>query len=201
MCDGGWVSNLGAHHKVQCTRSGGYLRKAPLCGVSCMSIGLNGYCTVDVDIALLHELAELGEPLGGVYFGHVDGTQDGRGMERSYGLSGGYMCRSCRVCARYEARKHIELTFCNTPPTPAALMNRPASVELSAAVSLAKSSDNHVSGSIRAQVPRCSTDASLKRLFSLPQPRCKRVVFAPVRSHPTFVLRGSRHLHQHQIWY
>lgn len=28
--------------------------------------------TVDVDIALLHELAQLGQPRCGVYWGHVD---------------------------------------------------------------------------------------------------------------------------------
>ena len=31
--------------------------------------------TIDVDIALLHELAEVRKSLGRVYFGHVDSTQ------------------------------------------------------------------------------------------------------------------------------
>jgi hypothetical protein len=52
-------------------------------------------CTVNIDIALLHELAELGEPLGGVDFRHVDGAEDRRSVEGSGGrqwVFDGYMC-------------------------------------------------------------------------------------------------------------
>ena len=65
--------------------------------------------TVDVDIARLHELAELGEPLGRVNLGHVEGTEGGRGMECSGGescRSGDYMC-DCRVCTPPKAREHV----------------------------------------------------------------------------------------------
>lgn len=34
-----------------------------------------GFSTVDINIARLHELAELRQPLGGVDLSHVDGTQ------------------------------------------------------------------------------------------------------------------------------
>jgi hypothetical protein len=36
-----------------------------------------GWVTVDIDLALVHELAERGEPLGGVDLLHVDCTADG----------------------------------------------------------------------------------------------------------------------------
>jgi hypothetical protein len=70
--------------------------------------------TVDIDITLLHELAELHEPLGGVNLRHVDSAEGRGGVESSSSKRarfGGYMCSSCRVCAPYEAREHGELTF------------------------------------------------------------------------------------------
>ena len=61
-----------------------------------------GAPTVDVDIALLHELAEVRQPLGRVYLGHVDGTQGSRSVEGSDSERWrpcGYICSSCRVGA------------------------------------------------------------------------------------------------------
>jgi hypothetical protein len=63
-------------------------------------------CTVNIDLALLHELAELREPLGGVYLRHVDRAECGRGVKGSSGRQrafDGYMC------APQQAFEHIEL--------------------------------------------------------------------------------------------
>jgi hypothetical protein len=69
-----------------------------------------GSHTVYVDIALFHELAELGQALGGVYFGHVDGTEGSRDVEGAGGGTGvksGCTSCCCRVCAQQEAwQKH-----------------------------------------------------------------------------------------------
>lgn len=47
-----------------------------------------GWRTVDIDLAVLHELAELREPLCGVDLFHVEGTADRGGVEGS-GEEGG----------------------------------------------------------------------------------------------------------------
>lgn len=67
--------------------------------------------TVDVDAALLHELAERRKPLGRVHFGHVGRTQrggrvQGSGSERA-GL-GGCIGYRCRVWAPQTARDQHE---------------------------------------------------------------------------------------------
>lgn len=46
--------------------------------------GLTDIATVDIDIALFHELAQLREAVGGVNLGHVGSTQGGRGVESSW---------------------------------------------------------------------------------------------------------------------
>jgi hypothetical protein len=56
-----------------------------------LSVGVGGARTVDVDVALLHEPAQLREPLGGVDLGHVDGTQGGRRVECSGGARQGVL--------------------------------------------------------------------------------------------------------------
>jgi hypothetical protein len=72
-------------------------------------------CTVNIYLALLHELAELGEPLGGVYLCHVDRAECGRGMKGSGGRQwafDGYMC------APQQAFEHIELMVGSLSLTP-----------------------------------------------------------------------------------
>ena len=90
-------------------------------------------CTVYVDIALLHKLAKLRKPRGGVNFGHVEGAQGRRSMESSTGerwTCDGYIRCSCRVWAPKTAReehkglvrayvRYMHLTP-PRPPTPAA---------------------------------------------------------------------------------
>jgi hypothetical protein len=101
---------LGGHHTARCTRSGGCPRRAPLARVSCELAWHVRLRTIDVDIARLHELAELGEPLGCVNLGHVDGTEGGRRMECSGGKScrsSDYMCCDSRVCTPPKARDHV----------------------------------------------------------------------------------------------
>lgn len=46
------------------------------------------YCTVDVYLALLHELAELSEPLGGVDLFHLEYTTHGGGVKGSVMVEG-----------------------------------------------------------------------------------------------------------------
>ena len=87
----------------RCTRSGGCLQTGPLLCVSHMSSHVcTGAPTVDVDIALLHELAELREPLGGVDLGHIDGTYGSRSVESTRCSQGGSGCVhcGCRVSAQ-----------------------------------------------------------------------------------------------------
>lgn len=69
--------------------------------------------TVDIYIALLHELAELCEPLGGVYLRHIDRAQGERSAEGSGGKRwafDGYMCAPQQAC------EHIELMFGSLRP-------------------------------------------------------------------------------------
>jgi len=67
--------------------------------------------TVHIDGALLHELAELGEPVGGIDFVHVDGVSDRRRMEKPGEDGGGatsYIGSGCRACAAPEAGEQHE---------------------------------------------------------------------------------------------
>jgi hypothetical protein len=100
---------LGVHRRAQCIRSDGCLRTAPLCNCQRSLAASSGDLrTVDIDVALLHELAQLRKALGGVNLGHVDGTQDGRGVESAGGkqrVFDGYMC------APQQAWEHVELMF------------------------------------------------------------------------------------------
>lgn len=68
-------------------------------------------CTIDIQLAVLHELAELSEPLGGVDLRHVDSTARERSVESSgeeRRRRGGYISCRCRVGAHKKARKKHE---------------------------------------------------------------------------------------------
>ena len=75
---------------MQCTRSGGCLPTEPLQPVSrlCNDATAEGH-TVDIDVVLQHILAELREPLGRVYFGHVDGAEEAGCVKGSMGRKKG----------------------------------------------------------------------------------------------------------------
>jgi hypothetical protein len=64
--------------------------------------------TVDVDVALFHELAELRQPLGCVYFRHVDGAEGGRGVKGSGGSGEGQCVCNSYMWAPQQARDHVE---------------------------------------------------------------------------------------------
>jgi hypothetical protein len=76
------------------------------CNVLALMAVLGGY-HVDVDIALLHELAELCQPLGRVYFRHVDGAQGGGGVEGSGGPGAGQCVCDSYLWAPQQAREHV----------------------------------------------------------------------------------------------
>ena len=112
---GGGVADRGGHHRAQCIRSGGCLRKGPL------AAGLDngwawrgrGLCTVDIHLVLLHELAQLGEAVGGVDLFHVEQAEYGRLVEGSGGVDGQTLrCTGClsRVGAPEEAREQHRCT-------------------------------------------------------------------------------------------
>lgn len=96
-------THLVGRRREQCIQTGGCLPRAPL--RHCQSLHAN-WCgrdvlrTVDVDLVLLHELAELSEPLGSVDLFHFDGgAKGGRRMESSEDATEGpsdcIWCRSC----------------------------------------------------------------------------------------------------------
>lgn len=65
-------------------------------------------CTVDIYLVLLHELAELGEPVGGVDLFHVEQTEYGGLVEGSGRVNGQTLrciCGWSRVGAPEEARE------------------------------------------------------------------------------------------------
>lgn len=66
--------------------------------------------TVDIDIALLHELAQLRKAVRGVNLGHVDRTQGRRGVESS---REGKCVTDSDMCALQPAREHIDASLCS----------------------------------------------------------------------------------------
>lgn len=96
-------SDLFGRHMAQYTRSDGCPRTEPLSLVSALFHNVSeGIRTVNVDIALLHELAELREPLGSVDLGHVDSAECSSDVQSSSSgerVFDGYIGRRCRVCA------------------------------------------------------------------------------------------------------
>lgn len=110
------VSDRGVHRRAQCTRSGGCPQKGPLrISVSKRHCADGSWgCTVDINLALVHELAELGEPLRGVDLLHVEEAADGGGVESSLAVEGhsrSYRRCGSRVRAQEEAREqHRQLS-------------------------------------------------------------------------------------------